>query len=107
MASDLNSLFDRTLALSLQPPMRGDNLLIITNGGGVGVLSTDSAERYGIPLRFAPDDIQQNLKQQMPEYGSAKNPADLTGMADVKEYEESTRLRLCARLGGWSDYFIL
>ncbi len=90
MASDLNSLFDRTLALSLQPPMLGDNLLIITNGGGVGVLASDSAERYGIPLRFAPDDIQQNLKQQMPEYGSAKNPVDLTGMADREQYEDST-----------------
>ncbi|MBE0527861.1 MAG: CoA-binding protein, partial [Thermoleophilia bacterium] len=35
-ATDLNDLFDRTLALSLQPPMHGDNLLVLTNGGGVG-----------------------------------------------------------------------
>ena len=104
MASDLNSLFDRTLALSLQPPMRGDNLMIITNGGGVGVLSTDSAERYGIPLRFAPDDIQRSLQQQMPEYGSAINPADLTGMADVKEYEESTKF---AYAHDWVDGLII
>ena len=27
-ATDLNNLFDRTLALSLQPPMKGDNLLV-------------------------------------------------------------------------------
>jgi acetyl coenzyme A synthetase (ADP forming)-like protein len=104
MASDLNSLFDRTLALSLQPPMRGDNLLIITNGGGVGVLSTDSAERYGIPLRFAPADIQQTLQQQMPEYGSAKNPVDLTGMAGRKEYEESTQY---AYAHDWVDGLII
>ena len=104
MASDLNSLFDRTLALSLQPPMRGDNLLIITNGGGVGVLSTDSAERYGIPLRFAPEDIQKNLQQQMPEYGSAKNPVDLTGMAHRKEYEESTRY---AYAHDWVDGLVI
>ena len=26
-ASDLNNLFDRTLALSLQPPMKGENIL--------------------------------------------------------------------------------
>ncbi len=64
MASDLNNLFDRTLALSLQPPLTGDNLLILTNGGGVGVLATDSAERYGLPLRFAPKDVQVELKKQ-------------------------------------------
>src|SRR5512136_337968 len=55
-AMDLNNLFDRTLALSLQPPMTGDNMLILTNGGGVGVLATDAGERYGLPLKFAPED---------------------------------------------------
>ena len=58
-ATDLDNLFDRTLALSLQPSMPGDNLLIITNGGGVGVLATDAAEKFGIPLKFAPPDVQK------------------------------------------------
>jgi len=90
-AADLNNLFDRTLALSLQPPMQGENMLIITNGGGVGVLATDAAERYGIPLRFAPDDVQAELKKHMPEFGSAKNPVDLTGMAGRDWYYASVR----------------
>lgn len=80
-AEDLGNLFDRTLALSLQPPLTGDNILILTNGGGVGVLGTDAAEKYGVPLKFAPDDVQEELKKHMPEFGSAKNPVDLTGMA--------------------------
>ncbi|MDK2981844.1 MAG: hypothetical protein PWQ55_2191 [Chloroflexota bacterium] len=85
-AEDLDNLFDRTLALSLQPPLKGDNILIITNGGGVGVLATDSAEKYGIPLKFAPEDVQAELKKHMPEFGSAKNPVDLTGMAGNEWY---------------------
>ncbi|MCD6344723.1 MAG: CoA-binding protein, partial [Anaerolineae bacterium] len=71
-AADLNNLFDRTLVLSLQPPMQGDNMLILTNGGGVGVLATDAAERSGLPLRFAPEDVQAELKKHMPEFGSAR-----------------------------------
>ncbi|HVN55338.1 MAG TPA: acetate--CoA ligase family protein [Anaerolineaceae bacterium] len=90
-AIDLDNLFDRTQALSLQPPMNGDNLLIITNGGGVGVLATDAAERYGIPLHFAPEDVQAELKKHMPDFGSAKNPVDLTGMAGVEWYYDSVR----------------
>ncbi len=90
-ASDLNNLFDRTLVLSLQPPMTGDNMLIITNGGGVGVLATDAAERSGIPLRFAPEEVQKELKKHMPEFGSAKNPVDLTGMAGRDWYSDSAR----------------
>jgi len=88
-ASDLDSLFNRTLTLSLQPPMKGDNLLVITNGGGVGVLATDAAERNGLPLRFAPKDVQEALKQHMPAFGSAKNPVDLTGMAGTDWYHGS------------------
>ncbi|NMC28658.1 MAG: acetate--CoA ligase family protein [Pelolinea sp.] len=90
-ANDLNNLFDRTLALSLQPPMKGDNLLVLTNGGGVGVLATDAAEKYGVPLKFAPEDVQAELKKHMPEFGSAKNPVDLTGMAGTEWYSETVK----------------
>jgi acetyl coenzyme A synthetase (ADP forming)-like protein len=90
-ATDLNDLFNRTLVLSMQPPMKGDNLMIITNGGGVGVLATDAAEKFGIPLKFAPKDVQDELKKHMPEFGSAKNPVDLTGMAGNEWYFDSIR----------------
>ncbi len=99
-ASDLDNLFNRTLALSLQPPMRGDNMLIVTNGGGVGVLATDAAERYGIPLEFAPKDVQAELKTHMPAFGSAKNPVDLTGMAGYEWYVDSIRY---AMTHNWVD----
>ncbi|MEJ5202965.1 MAG: acetate--CoA ligase family protein [Anaerolineales bacterium] len=93
-ATDLDNLFDLTLSLSLQPPMRGDNLLIITNGGGVGVLATDAAERYNVPLKFAPADLQAEMKQYMPDYGSPKNPVDMTGMAGNEWYQGTTQLAL-------------
>lgn len=91
-ASDVNNLFDRTLALTLQPPMPGDHLAILTNGGGVGVLAADAAERFGIPVPVIPKEIQDNLKNYMPEYGSAKNPVDLTGMADYERFYQTSRL---------------
>jgi acetyltransferase len=103
-ASDLNNLFDRTLALSLQPPLRKDNLLIITNGGGVGVLATDAGERYGIPLKFAPQDVQTELKKHMPDYGSAKNPVDLTGMAGNDWYYKSVKF---AFAHPWTDGLVV
>ncbi|MDD4043379.1 MAG: acetate--CoA ligase family protein [Anaerolineaceae bacterium] len=90
-AEDLNDMFDTTLALSLQPPMKGDNLLIVTNGGGVGVLATDAAEKYGLPLKFAPEDVQTELRKHMPSFGSAKNPVDITGGAGLKGYYEGVK----------------
>jgi hypothetical protein len=51
-AANLDNLFDLTEAFELQPPMLGDHLLVITNGGGVGVLATDSAENMVFRLNF-------------------------------------------------------
>lgn len=87
-ATSLNNLFDLTQAFELQPPMLGDNLLIITNGGGVGVLATDSAERHGIPLKFTPPELQSAFKDYMPDFGSAKNPVDITGGAGLEGYKK-------------------
>ena len=103
-ASDLNNLFDRTLAMSLQPPLRREHLLIITNGGGVGVLATDAAEKYGIPLHFAPEDVQAEMKKHMPEFGSARNPVDLTGMAGNDWYYESVKF---AYAHAWTDGLVV
>lgn len=103
-ATDLSDLFNCTLALSLQPRMRGDNLLILTNGGGVGVLATDSAERAGLPLKFAPESVQEELKKHMPSFGSAKNPVDLTGMAGNEWYFDTTKF---AFTHDWVDGLIV
>jgi acetate---CoA ligase (ADP-forming) len=99
-STDLSDLFNCTLALSLQPPMTGENLLIITNGGGVGVLATDSAEFAGIPLKFAPEDVQEELKLHMPSFGSAKNPVDLTGMAGNDWYHDAVKFAFAHK---WVD----
>jgi acetyltransferase len=103
-ATDLNDLFDCTLALSLQPPMKGENLLVITNGGGVGVLATDSAEQAGVPLKFAPKDVQEELKQHMPTFGSAKNPVDLTGMAGNDWYHDTVNFAFAHK---WVDALVV
>jgi acetyltransferase len=103
-AADLNDLFNKTQAFSEQPAMKGDNLLIITNGGGVGVLATDAAERYGIPLKFAPEDVQVELKKHMPEFGSAKNPVDITGMGGNEWYYDCVKYAFAHK---WVDGLVV
>lgn len=85
-AEDLFDLYDKALALSLQPPAMSDNILVITNGGGAGVLATDAAEKYGIPLSDTPPDLAEKMKNYMPPFGSTKNPIDLTGQANEEWY---------------------
>ena len=93
-AMDLDELLDCSQALSMQPPMKGDNILVITNGGGIGVLSSDAAEAHGVPLSAAPKDLQDALYKCMPSFGSPKNPVDITGSAGDKGYEDSIEIAL-------------
>ena len=85
-ADDLMDLYDKALALSLQPPALSDKIIVITNGGGAGVLATDAAEECGIPLVDTPPNLAEKLKNYMPPFGSTKNPVDLTGQANEDWY---------------------
>ncbi|HIH97992.1 MAG TPA: acetyl CoA synthetase [Thermoplasmata archaeon] len=86
-AIDLGDLFDKALALSLQPPLKGDGVAVITNGGGAGVCATDAAELCNIPLKNPPASLKARMREWIPEFGSTKNPFDITGQALKENYE--------------------
>ncbi len=93
-ADDLDDLLDRSMALAMQPPLKGDNILIVTNGGGIGVLATDSAEKYHVDIKPAPADLQEEFRKCMPDFGSPRNPVDITGGAGLAGYEASIEVAL-------------
>jgi acyl-CoA synthetase (NDP forming) len=85
---------DVSMALALQPPLNGDNLVMITNGGGSGLLSCDHFERHGMPMKELVDisaGLDKNLSPHMPAYWSSLNPLDLSGMAAPWQYELAFR----------------
>ncbi len=86
-ATDLEDMLNKSQALAMQPVLKGGNVVIITNGGGIGVLGSDAAERHGIPLQTAPADVQAEFRKFMPDFGSPKNPVDITGGSGVAGYE--------------------
>jgi acetyl coenzyme A synthetase (ADP forming)-like protein len=99
-AKHLDELFVRSVALSMMKPLYGDNVAVISNGGGAGVLATDAAERYGIPLQDPPQDLKDLFRKWMPDFGSPRNPVDMTGMAARPQYMGAT---LDALKHPWTD----
>ena len=77
-------------ALADLPMPKGDRTVIITNGGGIGVLATDAAEAEGINL-YSGEDLKE-FKAVMPPFGSYKNPIDITGGATVEQYVQALRM---------------
>jgi acetyltransferase len=83
---DLDEVFDAVETLAMRPPVKGDALTILTNGGGVGVLATDALlEQGGRLAELAPDTLTK-LNAVLPPTWSHGNPVDIIGDADGPRY---------------------
>ncbi|MCJ7801945.1 MAG: acetate--CoA ligase family protein [Candidatus Marinimicrobia bacterium] len=93
-AENIQQALDWCKYLSTAPIPTGENTVIITNGGGVGVLTTDACEKYNIRL-FEDTQYLNNLFSDVTHgFGSTKNPIDLTGEATSTEYEHALDVAL-------------
>ncbi|MGE0797219.1 MAG: GNAT family N-acetyltransferase [Lautropia sp.] len=63
-----------------------DNLTIVTNGGGAGVLAADAADAAGVRLTDLPAGTIVALDRVLPPGWSRSNPIDLIGDAPVERY---------------------
>ncbi len=86
-ANNVEEAFDWAVLFSTGKVPLGEETVIITNGGGVGVLATDACETNGIKLLDPPEDLKEAFSSYMPPFGSAKNPVDITGQATHVEFE--------------------
>ncbi|HDM22285.1 MAG TPA: acetyl CoA synthetase, partial [Methanomicrobia archaeon] len=84
-ADTMEKAFDWARISSVPVP-KGENVVILTNGGGVGVLATDACEKEGIKLLDDYRYLEETFRPYMPSFGSAKNPIDMTGQVTVEEY---------------------
>ncbi|MEM5805286.1 MAG: CoA-binding protein [Candidatus Aenigmatarchaeota archaeon] len=86
-AKEWEEFFDACKVLNSQPLPKGKEVIIITNGGGFGVLATDEAEKLGLELKDLSKNLKEKLKKNFPEYVSFSNPLDLTGDATTERYK--------------------
>ncbi|MCD4785105.1 MAG: acetate--CoA ligase family protein [Candidatus Eremiobacteraeota bacterium] len=63
-----------------------EDLAIITNAGGFGVLAIDKAEKLNLKLAQLDKKTIEYLENNLPEEASCKNPVDLLGTAGKDDY---------------------
>jgi acetyltransferase len=79
-------LFDAAETLALTHAQQGDRLVILTNGGGAGVLAADALAAAGGRLAdLAPETIER-LDRVLPATWSHGNPVDIIGDAPGERY---------------------
>ncbi len=83
---DIEEMFNKAIAFTYQPLPRNKRIAIITNAGGPGVLTTDSAIQNGLELAKFSDHTTEILKKSLPRTANIKNPVDVIGDARADRY---------------------
>jgi acyl-CoA synthetase (NDP forming) len=96
-AGDLEEFFDMGKALAFQPPVAGNNVAIITDAGGPGIMAVDECVAQGLNVKkFSDITIAkfEKLKQEgkIPRFATNLNPVDLTGSVTSEMFEEGIRI---------------
>lgn len=88
-AENLEEFFDLLTLVSFTDAPKNEKVVIVTNAGGVGVLSSDAFKSKEIVLAEVPAKIKSQIKSQLPGEASVENPIDLLGDADEKRYDDA------------------
>jgi acetyltransferase len=86
---DLDELFDAVETLATGVQIKGDRLAILTNGGGMGVLATDTLIGAGGRLARLSAETAAKLDGVLPATWSRGNPVDIIGDASGKRYADA------------------
>lgn len=88
----LQQLFDAAATLQMVEPPDGERLVILTNGGGIGVLATDALAAAGGELAELSAEAVSRLDEVLPETWSHANPVDIIGDAPGSRYAAALRV---------------
>jgi acyl-CoA synthetase (NDP forming) len=83
----LEELLDFSGLLASQPLPRGRNVAVLTNAGGLGILSADACDAAGLGLPPLADSTVSELRGLLPAEASVSNPVDMLGSAVASTYE--------------------
>ena len=85
-ADTVYSAFFTVSALSRMPRPAGRRVAVVTNGGGPGIIASDSLSQAGFLVAPASEDLQNRLKEVLLPEASCSNPIDLVAPAPPEHY---------------------
>jgi acetyl coenzyme A synthetase (ADP forming)-like protein len=86
-AENVQELFDYARSLDGLPMPEADEVGIVTNAGGPGVMATDAVGDSRLSMASFTDGTLSALEETMPEEANIYNPVDVIGDADIERFE--------------------
>jgi acetyltransferase len=91
-AGSVSELFDLSIALARQPLPPNENVAVMTNAGGPGIMATDALERIGLTLAPLTKETMGRLREVLPAAASVLNPVDVLGDATTERFRSALQL---------------
>ncbi|AEB94941.1 MAG: acetate--CoA ligase family protein [Metallosphaera sp.] len=88
---NLRDFLDLSKLVNSSEPIRNE-ILVVTNSGGHGVLTSDAIYRSGLSLVKIPERLNLELRNVLPPQSLAKNPLDLSGDAGRDRYLSALKI---------------
>jgi acetyltransferase len=82
----LEELFDHAQAFANQPLPKGNRVAIVTNAGGLGIMTVDAAVRHGLEIAAFQEPTTEKLRQGLPPAANIHNPVDVLGDGNEDRY---------------------
>ncbi|SFG03634.1 acetyltransferase [Halopelagius inordinatus] len=93
-AESVQGLFDAARVLENQPLPENDDIAVITNAGGPGVMTTDAVGDSRLSMAEFTDETLDTFSETLPEEGNIFNPVDIVGDADNERFREALDVAL-------------
>ncbi|MCC6711415.1 MAG: CoA-binding protein, partial [Candidatus Pacebacteria bacterium] len=91
-AESISQLFDYAQIFSKNELTKVENVTIVTNAGGPGVLTTDEVVSSGLKMAQLEEKTVTALKEFLPHAASTHNPVDILGDAVGERYQQTLEL---------------
>jgi acyl-CoA synthetase (NDP forming) len=79
-------LKDACKVLNTYGLVEGKRVLIVTDGGGVGISMADACEDLGLEVTGLTEETRKRLSTKLPGFSATGNPIDLTGSVTDEDY---------------------
>jgi acetyltransferase len=83
----IKELFETAEMFARKKYPKGKNLLVITNAGGPGIITADTADKLGLKLEPMSFSSIETIAKKLPPTASLYNPVDLIGDATSERYQ--------------------
>ncbi|RLM59223.1 CoA-binding protein [Halobellus sp. Atlit-31R] len=93
-AESVQELFDAARVLESQPLPDTDDVAVITNAGGPGVMSTDAIGDSRLSMASFTEATLDAFSEALPAEGNIYNPVDIVGDADNERFRDALDVAL-------------